>query len=158
MKERALVFGSFADGLRPLRPYTWSLSRGTLLEIPVTTIPLVRTPLHLTYLSFLAGVSPAAALAYFKSGLTACRIAGVEPSLLLHPLDFIGGDELPVLARFPGMGLASRAKNELLDRVLTAYRAHFDVVPMREHARRIRAGEQLPTRQPRFDTDRAAAA
>lgn len=154
--ERALVFGTFGDGLRPLKPYRWTLSRGDLLELPVTTIPLVRAPFHLTYLSFLAQVSPRAASLYFRSALTACRVSGVAPSLLLHPLDFIGGDELDVLKGFPGMALTTAAKIDLLDEVLAAYAKTFDVVPMGEHARRVTAGGALASRRPQFATDAAA--
>ena len=42
--RRRLLFGSLGEGLRPLRPYAWQLSEGTLLEIPVTTMPIVRAP------------------------------------------------------------------------------------------------------------------
>src|SRR5690606_34755957 len=121
IEERALVFGTLSDGLRPLKPYRWQLAGGDLLELPVTTIPGIRTPFHLTYLSFLAQVSPKAGIAYFKAALRACKVAGVSPSLLLHPLDFVSGDELPVLKGFPGMGLSTAAKRDFLGVVLSAY-------------------------------------
>jgi peptidoglycan-N-acetylglucosamine deacetylase len=150
------VFGTLRDGLRPLHPYRWQLAEGELLEIPVSTFPGVRTPFHLTYLSFLAQRSRAVALAYFKSALTACRIARVEPSLLLHPLDFVGGDELPLLRGFPGMGIATTDKLDFLDDVLAAYANSFDVVPMIEHARRIEKTVAMPRLAPRFAMDSPA--
>jgi hypothetical protein len=151
--ERALVFGTLSDGLRPLKPYRWQLSGGDLLELPVTTIPGIRSPFHLTYLSFLAQVSPKAGRIYFNGALKACKIAGVSPSLLLHPLDFVGGDELPVLKAFPGMGLSTAAKLDFLDEVLGAYAASFDVVPMGVHATRAASETRLPLRRPGFATD-----
>ena len=39
-RERAGLFGQFSDGLRPLRPYRWSIGDATLTELPVTTMPL----------------------------------------------------------------------------------------------------------------------
>jgi hypothetical protein len=152
--ERALVFGTLSDGLRPLGPYRWQLADGALLEMPVTTIPGLRAPFHLTYLSFLAQVSRPAAVAYFRGALGACRIAGIEPHLLLHPLDFVGGDELGVLKAFPGMGLATGEKLDFLDEILGHYAAGFDVVPMGTHVRRIEQRGSLPVRRPGFATDR----
>ncbi len=32
-----------------------------------------------------------------------CRLRGVEPSVLLHPLDFLGANDIDSLAFFPGM-------------------------------------------------------
>lgn len=155
IEERALVFGTLSDGFRSLKPYVWKLKGGELLELPVTTIPLIRAPFHLTYLSFLAQVSRSAASLYFKVALRACQIADIEPSLLLHPLDFIGGDELPMLRAFPGMRLSTTEKIELLDEVIGSYAAAFDVVPMGVHATRAAAGRRrLPIRTPAFATDR----
>lgn len=154
-ETRAHLFGSLADGLRPLKPYCWRLAGGDLLELPVTTMPLLRAPFHLTYLSFLATLSPGLALAYFRTALAACRLAGVAPSLLLHPLDFLGHDDVPVLAAFPGMRLDAKAKLALVDAVLRLYAQAFRVVPMREHAAVV-AGTALRRRAPGFEVDRAA--
>ena len=54
MAERGTLFGTFRDGLRPLKPYRWRLDgERTLLEMPVTTFPVVKTPFHLSYLLYL---------------------------------------------------------------------------------------------------------
>lgn len=149
---RAHLFGSLADGLRPLRPYAWELPQGSLVELPVTTIPLIRAPFHFTYLSFLAGVSPVLALAYFRVALLACKIAGVQPSLLLHPLDFLGRDDLEVLSTFPGMKLTAATKLALMDKVLAIYGGTFEVVTMAEHCGRAQASG-LRSIAPSFEVD-----
>lgn len=87
MREREDLFGSFSDGLRPNRRHAIPLSNGSILEIPVTTFPLLRVPIHISYVIYLATVSPSAALAYFRTALLACKLARTEPSILLHPLD-----------------------------------------------------------------------
>ena len=74
-----------------------------------------------------------------------CRIRGVEPSLLLHPLDFLGADDDADLAFFPAMDLPGEKKRDFLRRVLAIYHDHFDVLPMQEHARQI-ASRQVPTK------------
>ena len=45
--------------------------------------------------------------------MLACRVTGTEPSFLLHPLDVIGGDQVPELDFFPGMDVPSERKTAL---------------------------------------------
>lgn len=49
------LFGSWKDGLRPLKPYRWRFDQTSLLEMPVTTFPVFRVPIHLSYVMYLAG-------------------------------------------------------------------------------------------------------
>lgn len=156
-KKRSLLFGSLADGLRPINPYEWNLSTGRMVEIPVTTTPLIRAPFHLTYLSFLATHSGAIATAYWKAALSACRLFGVQPSVLLHPLDFLGCDDLHILSRFPGMRLPSARKLAIIDMVLSDLAKGHRVMTMREHAHELRRG-RLHDRTPSFEADSATLA
>ncbi len=108
-EQRKDLFGHFSDGLRPVRPFYWQLSGGRqLLEIPVTTIPVFKTPFHFSYLAFLARYSEQLMFTYLRVALGMCRLTGTEPSFLLHPLDLIGGDKAPQLAFFPGMDILKR--------------------------------------------------
>jgi hypothetical protein len=119
--ERKQLFGSFRDGFRPVKPYRWSLPGGrSLLEIPVTTVPVVKAPFHLSYLLYLARVSEGLMMSYLRAALAACRASGVEPSFLLHPLDLLGGDQVKELAFFPGMDLSAARKMKLFHKVLRA--------------------------------------
>ncbi|MBU1174404.1 MAG: polysaccharide deacetylase family protein [Alphaproteobacteria bacterium] len=151
-QTRAHLFGSLADGLRPLRPYRWTVDGMGVVELPVSTIPLIRAPFHFTYLSFLAGISLAMAIAYFRVALTMCRLAGVQPSLLLHPLDFLGGDDIGCLSGFPGMRMNANAKLALMEKVLDIYARSFEVVPLREHCARAEAAG-LRDIEPSFAVD-----
>lgn len=128
------LFGSWREGLRPLSPYRWRLDGGALLEMPVTTFPLLRVPIHLSYVLYLAGFSRALARAYFGTALALCRATGVEPSILLHPLDFLGGDDVPSLRFFPSMGLSAERKVAEVEWCIDRLRRHFDVRPVGEHA------------------------
>lgn len=142
---RRNLFGGWRDGLRPLKPYRWQLPGGkSILEIPVTTMPFVRTPFHLSYLLYLSGVSGTVMDAYLRTALTACRVAGVGPSYLLHPLDLLGGDQVRELAFFPGMDLSGARKRELCRKVLGRLSDRFRLVPMSEHARALDAEAGLP--------------
>lgn len=156
-EKRRSLYGTISDGLRSLKPYEWQLKNGTLMELPVTTMPVARVPFHLSYVMYLAGYSPAVARTYFKTALRLCRLRGIEPSLLLHPLDFLGGDDVPVLGYFPGMKLSGAEKVALVDTLLAAYAARFEVLPMGAHARAVKERGALPRRAADFRHAVAAA-
>ena len=145
--KREGLFGKFSDGLRPVKPYRWQLKSGrNILEIPVTTMPLFKTPFHFSYLAYLSNFSPALMHFYFGMALAACRLTRTEPSFLLHPLDIIGGDQIPQLKFFPGMDISSQRKTELFKAVLGKLGERYDIVPMGVHARAIEARGNLALR------------
>lgn len=136
--ERAGLFGRFRDGFGRLGAHPRRLPDGaTLVEIPVTTHPVFRTPIHLSYLLYLTrirGGRPGLALAYFRSALAACRAAGIAPSFLLHPLDFLGPRDAPGLEFFPAMDLATETKVWLFTEAVALLAAGWRLGPMRDHA------------------------
>jgi len=136
-RQRSRLFGTLGEGLRPLKPYRWRTASAALLEIPVTTMPVLRLPIHVSYLLYLGRFSAQAAYGYFRTALRLCRWTGTQPSLLLHPLDFLGCDDTSDLAFFPGMGMTAQRKVALVSRFLGMYAARFRVVTMQEHAREI---------------------
>ena len=135
--ERKQLFGKFSEGFRRLRPHPWQNIRGQLIEIPVTTMPLVKIPIHVSYLLYLAQFSRALAMAYFRMALALCRGLRVEPSLLLHPLDFLGGDDDQDLSFFPAMRTKAQQKVALVSEVIDLYRQHFKVVTMQQYAEAV---------------------
>ena len=153
-EDRSNLFGSVRDGLRPVKAYHWRLRTGTLLEIPVTTFPVVRVPFHLSYVLYLSTFSPLAARAYFRSAVTACRATGVQPSLLLHPLDFLGGDDVAGLDFFPAMKMPGAVKLARVRAYLGDYARVFDVLPMGEHARALESDGGLVERTPDFEAQK----
>jgi hypothetical protein len=132
--ERKMLFGSLRDGLRPLAAYRWQLGDQSLLEIPVTTMPIIKTPFHFSYLHWLSTASENLADGYFSTALRMCAMQNLAPSLLLHPLDFLGCDDLSELAFFPGMSRSSTAKLKGIERWLTKLTSRFDVTPINVQA------------------------
>jgi hypothetical protein len=113
------LFGEARDVLWPLKPFCWSLHAGArLMELPVTTVPIVRTPLHHSYVAYLASFSESLAMSYIVSALHLCRLTRTSVSYLVHPTDLVGADAVPALRFFPGMGLSTTRKQQLLRRVL----------------------------------------
>jgi hypothetical protein len=149
--ERGALFGTFQDGTRPVQAYQWRLSgQRSLLEIPVTTFPVVKTPFHLSYLHYLSRISDGMALTYLRAALLACRLTKVSPSFILHPLDLLGADRVPQLRFFPAMDLMGEKKVELFRRVLEVYQASYRLVTMEAHARTLLAESRLETREPQL--------
>ncbi len=142
-EERSMLFGTWRDGLRPLHPYQWEIpATGTrMLELPVSTLPLLRVPIHVSYLLYLAAIAPRLAQSYFAAALRVCRMRRLSPSILLHPLDFLGGDDVSSLAFFPGMHMTGERKVELVLGYLDQLQHQFDVITVDEHAERVRTSD-----------------
>jgi hypothetical protein len=147
--KRAELFGGFKDGLRSVKPYHWQVdSTSKLLEIPITTIPFIKTPFHLSYLLYLSRFSPALMSCYLKVALTLCRVTGTEPSFLLHPLDLLGGDQVPELSFFPGMDLSSGRKLEIFNKAIGLLSEYFNLISMGRHAHSIWQNDNCTPRYP----------
>lgn len=162
-QQRAALFGKFSEGFRSNKPYLWTAGQGGsmlsrplsgpahhvgheaprksgtrgLLEIPVTTLPIFRTPIHVSYLLYLGCYSPLAARSYFRTALQLCRWTGTAPSLLLHPLDFLGMEDAPDLAFFPAMNLPKEVKLARVHEFVEMLTREFEVVPLCRQAASI---------------------
>jgi hypothetical protein len=140
-KEKAKqLYGGFASMRKPNRPYRTSVAGKTLWEIPVTVMPWVRTPIHFSYFTFLAGISTAAAKAYFATAMRLCRWTGTAPSLLLHPPDFLGCEDDRDMAYFPGMKLPREKKLALIRWALRQLSRQFAVHTLADQVRRLDHG------------------
>ncbi len=145
MKAREGLFGSFSEGLKTIKPFFWNFAgKEQLLEIPVSTIPVLKLPFHFSYLHYLAGVSVNLMIGYLQTAITMCKLTNTEPSFLLHPLDLIGGDLIPELSFFPGMDLSTSYKAELYDIVMEKLLANFNLLNMSKHAKIILERNKLP--------------
>jgi hypothetical protein len=134
-EKRKKLFGKFSDGFQSLKPYNWQIGEKSLTEIPVTTLPVFKTPVHFSYLLYLATFSELAAKTYFKTALKLCVLNKIAPSLLLHPLDFLDGRDAGELSFFPAMNLPAERKTELINGFLDDFQKHYTLVNVREHAR-----------------------
>ena len=150
-RRRGALFGSIADGLRPVKPYLWNVDGHKLTEIPVTTMPVFRVPIHMSYIIYLSSLSRNFARWYFRLGLQLCRLTGTTPSLLLHPLDFLGCDDIQALSFFPGMNLPAKHKLSVVGDVLKLLCDTFEVVTLDHHVR-FAASACLMVKEPRFGT------
>jgi hypothetical protein len=147
---RKKLFGKLSDGFKPIRSYRWKIAghdKG-LIEIPVTTMPLFRIPFHISYILYIYRFSPFLAKIYFQVAIRLCQLTRTSPSLLLHPLDFLGGDDIKELSFFPAMNLPGQKKVELLSDVLKFYADCYTVVPIHQHAKALSERAKIPTVEP----------
>jgi peptidoglycan-N-acetylglucosamine deacetylase len=148
-EKRKALFGDFKDGFQPLKPYRWDMAQCQLIEIPVSTMPIVKIPIHFSYVLYLSVFSRSLALLYFRLALFLCRLTGTQPSLLLHPLDFLGCEDVPALSFFPGMSLPSHKKLATLSQAFALLTRNFRVVSMEEHAQVVAtANHRIPVLDP----------
>lgn len=134
-QQRKALFGRAGDGFGPLRPH--KLAPSGLLEIPVTTMPWTKVPIHLSYVMYLAGKSQWLARRYFYQSMRWCQLNRIAPSLLLHPLDFWGSDDEPDLGFFPAMNTPTAAKTRLAEELLGWMAGKFECLTMAQHAQRL---------------------
>lgn len=163
------LYGGFSSLMNPNRPYrrTIALDRELsattrqMWEMPVTVMPLTRTPIHFSYFTFLASKSTWLAKAYFRMALAMCRMTGTTPSLLLHPPDFMGREDDADMAYFPAMDMTREAKLSIVNWALSLYAETFEVHTMIDHLRQLDSAVQpqpnatteptQPTTAPSFD-------
>ncbi|NJM45886.1 MAG: polysaccharide deacetylase family protein [Alkalinema sp. RU_4_3] len=150
LEQRDQLFGKMQDGLRPLKPYRLQTEVGDLMEIPVTTMPWFKIPIHVSYLLYLSVYSPWIAMLYFRIALFMCRITGVQLSLLLHPLDFMGCDDnIPEMSFFPAMNLPVERKLKFMRKIFQLLNKNFTMLTMEEHAKALRQQPKpVPLRTP----------
>jgi hypothetical protein len=158
-EERDLLFGTWRDGLRSIRPYSWRIdgnreSGKSLIEIPVTTMPIFKVPFHVSYLLFLTKYSHKLAMLYFKFALLLCRLSGTHPSLLIHPLDFLGCDDIQELNFFPAMDITHKEKIQMVRDFIDVYIEHYCVVSLHEYAIVASQSSHFPSIKPSFSTTR----
>jgi hypothetical protein len=133
-KARKELFGKFSEGFRKLKPYKWDLGEGkSIVEIPVTTMPIFKLPFHLSYLIFLGNISMPLMAFYLSTATRMCKITNTPISFLLHPLDLIGGDQVTQLAFFPGLDVRSNKKVEVFKNVIYTLSSHFELVNMSKY-------------------------
>jgi len=130
-KQRKGLYGKFSDAFGALRPFSWE---NGLVEVPVTTMPLFRLPVHTTYLMFLAQKSEFLAILYWEVASALCRARKVAPSLLLHPTDFLDEQDVPEMSFFPGMKLPAAKKTALVEHTIRSLQRHWQPGTMSDHA------------------------
>jgi peptidoglycan/xylan/chitin deacetylase (PgdA/CDA1 family) len=143
--KRKHLFGAFKDGFRTNAAYPWMKDGRAVMIIPVTTFPILKIPMHISYVLYLSLIHPALGLFYFETAIWLCRRLRVRPSLLLHPLDFIGVDDnQPEVAFFPSMGMRSEKKLHIVGQALKILKKYYNVIPMCQYAQEMLSSSTWP--------------
>jgi peptidoglycan-N-acetylglucosamine deacetylase len=122
-------YGRFSYGLESLRPHP--LDTGSaLLEAPVTTVPIVRLPMHSTFVL-------TAGRWLFDLGMWLCRARSTPVNYLLHAADVVdlssgGTTPDPALASYPFLTQPWSRKRPLYEHMLSQLTQTYVVVPTQE--------------------------
>ena len=125
-------YNRFDGAKQTLEPSKIACKNREIWELPVSTFPRLYTPIHGTYLHYLAQYSSTLALAYFRAALKAFETSRTPLNFLLHATDFIGHDDGVNLPYLPGMKLHHEQKIMLMDKVLKAIQERFITLRLRE--------------------------
>lgn len=138
--QRTGLYGTAVNGRWSTKPFVWDLPRNrSLVELPITTFPLLKLPFHFSYLLFLNCFSKRLMTGYLRTALDACRLTRTEPSFLLHPLDVLGCDLVPQLSFLPWMRESTARKYATVARLIEMITDRFALVPLKVHAAAVRA-------------------
>lgn len=128
-KNREKLFGSFKQGLMPLKPYLWEIpGNSNLLEMPITTIPIIKFPFHMSYLIYLSSYSEKLMHAYLSIAIKMCKLNNISPNFLIHPTDILGGDKIKEMNFFPGMNINTNIKQRIFREVVGKLKESFELV------------------------------
>lgn len=134
-------YGSARNGLAPLIPFRIAASKRELSdpqlaienpqsmwEAPVTTMPIVRLPMHSTFVL-------SAGRWLFDLGLALAKARRVPINYLLHAADVVDAVPDPALASFRFLTQSWAAKRRLYEHMLGALSDAYRLVPTREFIR-----------------------
>lgn len=133
-RRRALMGGRLSDGLRSLKPYRWG--GDGVWELPVTTVPVFRVPMHPSFLQVPALVSGRLAGMWLGAGLGLCRWREIPPSMLFHPTDVLGAEDVDAPGFIPGVRRPVAEKLALCRAWLGRLVSRHEVLTLRELAER----------------------
>ncbi|KPK33757.1 MAG: hypothetical protein AMK70_09180 [Nitrospira bacterium SG8_35_1] len=144
-KKLRRLYGSFFEGFRSSKPYCWKIESGKkLYEVPVTTFPIIKTPIHFTYLLYLSK-SEKLMYSYLKGALALCSRFGTGLSFLLHPTDLLDLEQVPEMSYFPGMDIHRSRKLEIFNNVVKMISEKFKPVTMGTHIEAIENEKEIKT-------------
>lgn len=148
-------YGRPAHGLAPLHPYypdparphrrslrtypSTNLPIYQLLEAPITTMPILRLPMHSTFVL-------TAGQALFDAGLALAKARGVPVNYLLHAADVIDAVPDPALASYRFLAAPWSEKQALYEHVLHKLGESYEIVPTAEFLDRLTSNVVCKTR------------
>ena len=105
------LFGRASNALLPLTPFRWGGDGAGLLELPISTMPLLRTPMHMSYLQALGATSAGASHGYLRLALRLLRARGCRrPSCCIRPTCWTPGTP-PAWRSSPGWPAPGRRRS-----------------------------------------------
>lgn len=135
-------YGRAQHGLAPLRPYRPDMAaphrprrddqsgQPDFWEAPVTTMPLLRLPMHSTFV--LTAGRP-----LFDAGMALVQAAGAPVNYLLHAADVVDAVNDPALASYRFLVTPWAEKRDLYEHMLRRLSEQYEIVPTGELIERL---------------------
>lgn len=131
-------YGQLAYALAPLQPYFLDeqdifhqANIGSLLELPIAVVPLVRLPFHSTFV-FAMG------LWLFEWGLRAFRRSGLPLVYVFHAVDLLDGDANGRLKNYVTTRVPFRRRLEIVQFILRSITEEYSVVTCSQLANQVK--------------------
>jgi hypothetical protein len=80
---------------------------------------------------------------YLQVAVMMCKMTKTPVSFLLHPLDVLGGDQVPELQFFPGMDIDAAIKRNSFVKMIKLLKRHFNIVNMSSYVEYISNNNEL---------------
>jgi hypothetical protein len=146
-ENRKTVGGRRFGRVGPVKPYYWFIDgKDKLLEIPVTTVPIIKIPFHLSYLLYLEKLCSPLMSLYLGMAIRLCELTNTSPSFIIHPTDLLGGEQVPNMRFFPGMTLSAQEKLRVFKKVVGKLSRRFLLVRMITYAEAMLKKNDLKVR------------
>ena len=113
-------------------------------------IPTLQSTFHFSYVLYLSTYSPILARIILAFSITCMRLAGIEPTLLLHSLDFLGSDNVGYAFLLSRMNMRSEVKLGRIRNYLADLIADHTVVSLNQYAEILQSRLKLKIKFPDF--------
>jgi hypothetical protein len=113
---------------RPLNSDIFKKGKCRIVEIPVTTIPFLRFPIHFSYL--MLGGKYYAQLVCMVLKKTYARLRFIN--YLFHPLDLMNSQDVRFAKKIFGLNIPLAVKLALAKKMLKFFKANYQIVTSKE--------------------------
>jgi len=133
--------GRFQYGLSPLAPYhpsnerIWKKGTMKIIEVPITTMPLLRFPFHASF-NF-AAYHFGFGCGLFKLGYALLSLTGLPLNFVFHTNELSDPISEIEIKRQYGLNLPLTVKQKICSQILNAIKKDFDLIPTIDYARRL---------------------
>jgi len=130
-------FGRFRDGLSPLRPfrpdkekYWCSGNKSKIIEVPITTFPIIRFPFHSTII-FKFGTS------FFDTGYNLLKTYKIPINYVFHIIDLVDIRKIKGLEKLFFLKIPFETRKKIVQYIIEKIKKDYDILKTIDHIKII---------------------